>query len=328
MLELILLSLGLSCATGVISLIASKAHVASKVIACIGGMAAAAMSFTGGIGALFQSATYVSWAGPMPFTNFTLLLNPLAGLLIAVIAALAFVAWLYGLSYFDEYYDKGIGVIGFFMNLFIASMDLVILADNAFWFLVFFELMSLTSYVLVIIDQTKKSLKGGFLYLIMAHIGFLMIALSFFAMASTTGSLEFEAFRTYEFAPGIATIAFVLAFFGFGAKAGIVPFHSWLPQAHPAAALSTLWANTTSRVFWPTTPLRTSGSSCSAWALGYMAGPRIFHGLPPSGFWPGCTIWLTMPCSRACSSLAPVACCMPPVRETWKCSADLQRLCR
>ena len=117
-------------------------------------MGAAALSFAGGIGALFQTATYASWIGPMPFTNFTLLLNPLAGLLIAVIAALAFVAWLYGLSYFDEYYEAGIGVIGFFMNLFIASMNLVILADNAFWFLVFFELMSLTSYVLVIIDRT------------------------------------------------------------------------------------------------------------------------------------------------------------------------------
>lgn len=235
MMELILLSLGLSCVTGVFSLFTSKAHAASKTIACIGGMAAAVLSFSGGIGALFQTATYASWVGPMPFTNFTLLLNPLAGLLIAVIAALAFAAWLYGLSYFDEYYDKGIGIIGFFMNLFIASMNLVILADNAFWFLVFFELMSLTSYVLVIIDQTEKSLKGGFLYLIMAHIGFLMITLSFFTMASATGSLEFESFRTCAFAPGIATIAFVLAFFGFGAKAGMVPFHSWLPQAHPAA---------------------------------------------------------------------------------------------
>lgn len=201
MLELILLSLGLSCATGVLSLVASKARAASKTIACVGGMGAAALSFAGGIGALFQTATYASWIGPMPFTNFTLLLNPLAGLLIAVIAALAFVAWLYGLSYFDEYYEAGIGVIGFFMNLFIASMNLVILADNAFWSLVFFELMSLTSYVLVIIDRTEASLKGGFLYLIMAHIGFLMIACSFFAMASATGSLEFEAFRTHAFAP-------------------------------------------------------------------------------------------------------------------------------
>ncbi len=235
MLEMILFSLGISCVTAVIALACGKSPALSKSVACFGGMAAAALSFVGGIGALFQPAVLATWAGPMPFTDFTLLLNPLSGLLVAVIAALSFVAWLYGLSYFDEYYDKGIGAIGFFMNLFIASMNLVILADNAFWFLVFFELMSLTSYVLVIIDQTEKSLRGGFLYLIMAHIGFLMIALSFFAMASATGSLEFQSFRTTAFAPGLATVAFALAFFGFGAKAGMVPFHSWLPQAHPAA---------------------------------------------------------------------------------------------
>ena len=69
MLELILLSLGLSCATGVLSLVASKARAASKTIACVGGMGAAALSFAGGIGALFQTATYASWIGPMPFTN-------------------------------------------------------------------------------------------------------------------------------------------------------------------------------------------------------------------------------------------------------------------
>ena len=235
MLELIVLSLGLSCVTAVASLILGKARAASKTVACVGGMAAAVAGAAGGIMALFGPAVYVSLPGPMPFTDFTLLLNPLAGLLVAVIAVLAFAAWLYGLSYFDEYYDKGIGVIGFFMNLFIASMDLVILVDNAFWFLVFFELMSLTSYVLVIIDQTEKSLRGGFLYLVMAHIGFLMIALSFFTMAVSAGSLEFMDYRTCAFAPATATIAFVLAFFGFGAKAGMVPFHSWLPQAHPAA---------------------------------------------------------------------------------------------
>lgn len=235
MLELIFVSLGLSCVAGALPLVVGKTPAASKTIACVGGMASAACAFIGGAGALLGPAVHASWAGPMAFASFTLLLNPLAGLLIAVISALAFVAWLYGLSYFDEYYEKGMGVIGFFMNLFIASMNLVILADNAFWFLVFFELMSLTSYVLVVIDQTEKSLRGGFLYLIMAHIGFLMIAISFFVMASAAGSLEFEAFRTSAFAPGVATVAFVLAFFGFGAKAGMVPFHSWLPQAHPAA---------------------------------------------------------------------------------------------
>ena len=114
-------------------------------------------------------------------------------------------------------------------------MNCVITVDNAFWFLVFFELMSLTSYFLVITEQNEASIKGGFMYFVMAHVGFFMIMVSFLTMAGMTGSFDFAVFRATEFAPGIASLCFVLAFFGFGFKAGMIPFHSWLPMAHPAA---------------------------------------------------------------------------------------------
>lgn len=152
-----------------------------------------------------------------------------------VINILALVAWVYGFSYFDEYKGKGIGTIGLFMNLFVLSMNMVLTVDNAFWFLVFFELMSLTSYFLVIVEQNKQSIRGGFMYLIMAHVGFLMIMISYLVMAGITGSFEFSAFRAVNYSPGIASLIFILAFCGFGRKAGMFPFHSWLPQAHPAA---------------------------------------------------------------------------------------------
>ena len=129
----------------------------------------------------------------------------------------------------------GLGAIGFFMNLFVASMNMVLTVDNAFWFLVFFELMSLTSYFLVIVEQKPQSIKGGFLYFIMAHVGFFMIMLSYLIMAANTGSFEFATFRATQFSPAIASLCFILAFCGFGCKAGMFPFHSWLPQAHPAA---------------------------------------------------------------------------------------------
>lgn len=233
--SLVMVSLLISIISGLLALLTSKSRSTSKVVGCLGGAASACVMATAGISACFSGTSTFSLSAPMPFVDFTLLLNPLAGLLLAVISVLAFVAWIYGLSYFDEYYEKGIGSIGFFMNLFVASMGLVILVDNAFWFLVFFELMSLTSYMLVIVDGSKKSLHGGLLYLVMAHIGFLMIAIAYFLLASESGSLAFDTFRSTQFSGGTATAAFVLAFFGFGAKAGMVPFHSWLPQAHPAA---------------------------------------------------------------------------------------------
>lgn len=235
MLELLLVSVGLSAAGAVLSLLLSRSAAAAKVVACLFGMVASLASLGSGLMSITSPELLVSIAGIVPFANLTLLFNPLAGLLVSVISVLAFVAWLYGLSYFNEYYDKGMGSIGFFMNLFVASMLFVILSDNAFWFLVFFELMSLTSYFLVIVEQKPASVRGGFLYLIMAHIGFLMITISYLIMAQATGSLEFSAWRATAFDPTVATIVFTLAFFGFGAKAGIVPFHSWLPQAHPAA---------------------------------------------------------------------------------------------
>lgn len=235
MLELLLVSVGLSAAGAVLSLLLSRSAAAAKVVACLFGMVASLASLGSGLMSITSPELLVSISGIVPFANLTLLFNPLAGLLVSVISVLAFVAWLYGLSYFNEYYDKGMGSIGFFMNLFVASMLFVILSDNAFWFLVFFELMSLTSYFLVIVEQKPASVRGGFLYLIMAHIGFLMITISYLIMAQATGSLEFSAWRATAFDPTVATIVFTLAFFGFGAKAGIVPFHSWLPQAHPAA---------------------------------------------------------------------------------------------
>ncbi len=232
---LFLISIAVSCVGGVVSILLKRAEVASKNVGCVFGALAALFGLAAGLAAIFGSPEVVSATTPFSFASFTLLFNPLAGLLVTVISLLALVAWIYGLTYFDEYRGKGMGTAGFFMNLFVASMMLVICSDNAFWFLVFFELMSLTSYFLVIIEQDENSIRGGFLYLIMAHIGFLLIMIAFFTMAGITGSFEFSAFRETQFAAPVASLVFMLSFIGFGCKAGMVPFHSWLPQAHPAA---------------------------------------------------------------------------------------------
>ena len=212
-----------------------KSGRTSKVIGCLFGAVAAALAIGAGACGIFVGAESATFTTAFAFANFSIMINPLSGLLLVVINLLAFVAWIYGLSYFDEYEGHGLGTMGFFMNFFVVSMNMVLTVDNVFWFLVFFELMSLTSYFLVIVEQKPQSIKGGFLYLIMAHIGFLMIMISMLVMAGITGSFEFETFRNYNFGPGIASLCFVLAFLGFGCKAGMFPFHSWLPQAHPAA---------------------------------------------------------------------------------------------
>lgn len=233
--DMLVVSTVVSIVGAIVALCLSKAENTAKVVACLFGIVAACCSIIAGATGIFGAEQFICFATPFNFANFTLLINPLSGLLLVAINILALVAWIYGLAYFDEYKGMGLGAIGFFMNLFVASMNMVLTVDNAFWFLVFFELMSLTSYFLVIVEQKPQSIKGGFLYFIMAHVGFFMIMLSYLIMAANTGSFEFATFRATQFSPAIASLCFILAFCGFGCKAGMFPFHSWLPQAHPAA---------------------------------------------------------------------------------------------
>lgn len=231
--NLLIASLGISTVGGILSLLCGKNESAGKTVGCAFGVIAAIASLIAGLGAITGSVQTFQMG--TVFFAFTLRLDALSGIMVTVLSVLALAAWIYGFSYFDDYRGKGISAMAFFMNLFVASMNCVCTTDSAFWFLVFFELMSLTSYFLVITEQNDVSIKGGFMYFVMAHVGFFMIMISFLTMAALTGSFEFEAFRSAQFSPVIASLCFTLAFLGFGFKAGMIPFHSWLPMAHPAA---------------------------------------------------------------------------------------------
>src|SRR3972149_958041 len=129
-----------------------------------------------------------------------------------------------------------------FYNLFMAGMFMVIIADDAFFFLISWEIMAAASYFLVMISQEKaENRKGAFIYILVAHVGAIAILLSFGVMASLAtgfenfGGYTFDAMRQTEFPIKWATVAFLLAFLGFSAKAGVFPLHVWLPEAHPVA---------------------------------------------------------------------------------------------
>src|SRR5262249_4644796 len=125
----------------------------------------------------------------------------------------------------------------FFFNLFVAGMVMVVVARTAFLFLVAWEVMSLAAYCLVTFKHEKAEVrKAGWIYLIATHLGGAFLFLAFVLLGRQAGSLEFEAFRTLPtLGAGWSGLIFVLALVGFGAKAGFVPFHVWLPEAHPAA---------------------------------------------------------------------------------------------
>jgi formate hydrogenlyase subunit 3/multisubunit Na+/H+ antiporter MnhD subunit len=113
---------------------------------------------------------------------------------------------------------------------------MVMLADDAYAFMVMWELMALSSFFLVTANHTIPDIRrAGYLYLLVAHVGAIAVLLAFGVLQAGTGDYTFANMRAQSLTPFWASVAFLLALFGFGAKAGIVPLHIWLPEAHPAA---------------------------------------------------------------------------------------------
>jgi formate hydrogenlyase subunit 3/multisubunit Na+/H+ antiporter MnhD subunit len=161
-----------------------------------------------------------------PMAAFFLLLLGLGGAGISTFAA----------GYFRSGEGTAPALLGLQYHVFLASMAAVILADDAYLFMVAWETMALSSYFLVTSQHRIPDIRrAGFLYLIMAHVGAICILLSFGVLQGGKWQFTFDAMRQASLSPLWASIAFGLALLGFGAKAGLVPMHVWLPEAHPAA---------------------------------------------------------------------------------------------
>jgi len=123
-----------------------------------------------------------------------------------------------------------------FFPAFLAAMTLVVVADDAFTFLMSWEFMSLTSWALVMSHHREPdNVRAGYVYLVMANFGTLSLLLAFGLLAGPEGLYTFEQIRAAHPSAALGALALVLALIGAGSKAGIVPLHAWLPLAHPAA---------------------------------------------------------------------------------------------
>ena len=139
-------------------------------------------------------------------------------------------------GYFRRGHGTSAGLLCLQYQLFLASMGFLLIADDAYAFMVAWETMALSSYFLVTTQHSLPEIRrAGFLYLLIAHVGALAILLAFGVMQGGSWQFTFDAMRRAHLTPAWATVAFLLALFGFGAKAGLVPLHVWLPEAHPAA---------------------------------------------------------------------------------------------
>jgi len=175
-----------------------------------------------------------TWSGPIQ-----LVIDPLSAYFMLVINLICFCGILYASGYLKPYMARK-GSVFISLHLFSylwlhGAMLLVVSMRDGIAFLLAWELMSLFSFVLVIFEAQKEStLKTGINYLLQMHLSFALIMISFLIAANQTGDLSFGGVATY-FSQYPNAPLFLLFFAGFGIKAGFIPFHSWLPRAHPAA---------------------------------------------------------------------------------------------
>jgi formate hydrogenlyase subunit 3/multisubunit Na+/H+ antiporter MnhD subunit len=170
----------------------------------------------------------------LPTIGLRLRLDPMAAFFGIVVNGGVLTASLYGLG-LDRRTELTRRVEPLF-PIFAAAMNLVLVADDAYGFLFSWELMSISSWALVVARHTDpESRRAGLLYAVMAALGTVALLFAFGGLAGPAGGYSFEAIRARPPGPGVAALVLAAALVGCGSKGGLIPLHAWLPLAHPAA---------------------------------------------------------------------------------------------
>ena len=207
----------------------------SRILFPAGG-AIGVLLFGVAMSAVFNSTEVAVLPIGLPTLPFHLRLDSLAAFFLMVIGATAAGVSAFAAGYFRKGEGTPPGLLCLEYHVFLASMVGVVLADDAYAFMVMWETMALSSFFLVTANHRIAEIRrAGYLYLLVAHVGAIGILMCFGVLQANTGDYTFANMRAQALSPFWASAAFGLAVLGFGAKAGILPLHIWLPEAHPAA---------------------------------------------------------------------------------------------
>ena len=173
----------------------------------------------------------------MPLGSFSIGLDGLSAFFVIPILLLGAIAAIYGAAGLRDRGPRRTAATSWLLyNVLIVGMLLVVVARNGMLLLLSWEVMSVASFFLVMFEDGKPEVRrAGWIYLIATHIGTAALLLMFLLLGRGGDTLDFSTFRISEGGPHLAGIIFLLAIVGFGTKAGFVPLHGWLPEAHPAA---------------------------------------------------------------------------------------------
>lgn len=234
-LAIVMISSAVMLTLGPLAVAARGARVSSPLVygACL---AASAVSFAVSVMHLLASAPPESLGLPLgiPWLGAHFRLDALSAFFLVVVDLGAIGGSLFALGY-GKHETAPERVLPFY-PAFLAAMTCVVLADDAFTFLLSWEFMSLTSWALVMAHhRVPENARAGFIYLVMASFGTFCLLLAFGLLAGPDGHYLFAQLRAAHPTAPIGALALVLALLGAGSKAGIVPLHVWLPLAHPAA---------------------------------------------------------------------------------------------
>jgi len=216
-------------------LLQGSRRLRSKLVFSLGALGALGIAGVGVAGLMSPASTMILPVG-LPDLPFHLRLDALSAFFMVLLGSAAFGVTVFASGYFKSMVAGPLALLALWYHLFLAGMVMVLLADDAYAFMVAWEVMALSSYFLVTTDHKVPEIRrAGFLYLLIAHIGAISLLLTFGVLQGGHGDYTFGTMRLAEMTPFWGSVVYLLALFGFGAKAGLVPLHVWLPEAHPAA---------------------------------------------------------------------------------------------
>ena len=203
-------------------------------------IAGAFISSVPAVQALRGNETELLLAGTLVTGEIPIRIDALSGWFILLINFTIITGGLYGLQYMKVYRDQTakLSLHGIAFLLIQAMLTIICSVQNALVFLFAWEIMAVSAFLLVIFEHHKpETLKAGINYLIQSHLSIVFLSLGFIWVAYRTGSYDFKAIAAFSGVfPALTSLVLFGCFFaGFGLKAGFVPFHTWLPHAHPAA---------------------------------------------------------------------------------------------
>ncbi len=208
---------------------------AGRTLFPLGALCGAALATVAGLSLGAAPESRVLELG-LPGLPMHMRLDALSAVFLVLLGAASTAISVFSAGYFRKGEGTLPGLLCLEYHVFLAAMGFVLLADDAYSFMVAWESMALSSYFLVTTQHRIEEIRrAGFLYLLVAHVGALSILLGFGVLQGGSWQFTFDAMRAAHLDATWASIAFGLALFGFGAKAGLVPLHVWLPEAHPAA---------------------------------------------------------------------------------------------